>query len=1079
MRDLRSRTSIATNIMWLVLAVVAISVAIIAGASLVGVFNLARDEAQASEDAVRRTAEAAIAARLEESSRTLDRAARIVVDPAAESVDRGRLAREYELAAENVDTLLIAEPDGEVLVSIPSFRALASVAGIQGFSGDLDETPRFSYDPEQKTLWVMRSAQGPQGELVLLTRVRLGFLDTIVDEFASESEARWVAITAADGSTVASSVIGPEVSLDTVRLEASDEEADAGTIAALDATGEAMVGQYAAIAGYPGLDWRVMVAEPRSHVMETTTRALGPAVVALVVTALIALGFAAMFSQRLVMPINDLERRVRQAVSGAYVRPLETERTDEIGELSEAFNAVALRLNALHDLSQLLASSPSVDQVLDGIMSAMGHIVGPSSIAVLLVDQESRTLELVRTRGVPGSPELTLSLDEQSWAIDTLSGEGPVSFKGAPRPMLDAFQLEASESVTGLAAPLTVGSEALGIVVVIDVEHRGFSQAEMEMVRTFSAQAAVAVYNSRLFEHESQSRREAEVLRRVAERLARHGQMSEALTDISKMIEPLFDVACAEYAIIDRPSLAMPPAEDPASERLLLRAWGRAMIAYPGEQITTIGRGEDKVVDAVLESREAREVTLATVPRGDAAGAVIALYLEVEDVHFSARTRHLAEALSKQVALALENAYYFAEAQRRAGDLETIFRISQAVGSSLDIKVVLNRVLDVVQKIFGADAVSLMTYDPQRRMIKTAMARGLISSEMLHFECSPGEDVPGRVFESGRPAKIDELDTTVGKYAEEAAGQGLHSALCVPLLARAHSVGVLTVFSDETAMYTQEDMGLLRTFASQAALAIDTADLYGREHGVASVLQDSLLPERLPEFPEVATSAVYKPAGDEAEIGGDYYDVFRAADGRLVAAIGDVCGKGTVAATKTSMIKYTIRGLAAAGLDPASILGEVNRMVAESGAPSDIVTLLVVRFDIEEGRLLYANGGHPPAVLYTAATKQVERLEPTGPLLGAVPSAEYDLGVAKVAPCDLLLMYTDGVTEARKGTKFFGEGRVQRAVKYGGSPEATIERLVASLLRFAPGALRDDAAMLAVQIKEDAGFVPREKESAS
>jgi serine phosphatase RsbU (regulator of sigma subunit) len=234
---------------------------------------------------------------------------------------------------------------------------------------------------------------------------------------------------------------------------------------------------------------------------------------------------------------------------------------------------------------------------------------------------------------------------------------------------------------------------------------------------------------------------------------------------------------------------------------------------------------------------------------------------------------------------------------------------------------------------------------------------------------------------------------------------------------------------------------------------------------VATVLQDSLLPETLPAFPEIETSTVYQAAGEEGEIGGDYYDVFRGSGGDLMAAIGDVCGKGIIAATKTSMIKYTIRGLAAAGLNPDSILAEVNRMVAESGAPSDIVTLMVVRFDLENGRLLYANGGHPPGVLFSEDTRELVRLEPTGPLLGAVPHAEYGLGNIPVRLHDLLLLYTDGVTETRRDGKFFGEGRVRRAVRYGGSPQATTDRLKASLTRFAPGALRDDAAILAIKLK--------------
>ena len=257
------------------------------------------------------------------------------------------------------------------------------------------------------------------------------------------------------------------------------------------------------------------------------------------------------------------------------------------------------------------------------------------------------------------------------------------------------------------------------------------------------------------------------------------------------------------------------------------------------------------------------------------------------------RDLDLADAVANEVALALDNAFLFERAVGRAANLETVFRISQAVGSSLQVNVVLNRVLDVVQKILSADAVALMTYDPRKRSISTAMARGAIPAEVLSMETHPGEDVPGYVFSTGEPAAFRDLDESMGGIAGRAAAHSLRSLLAVPLLARGRSIGVLMVFSADAGAFSDEDMNVLQTFASQAALALDTARLYSHEHEVASILQQSILPDALPEYPEIEAASAYQPAGADAEIGGDYYDLFRAPDGALWFAIARCLRQGS------------------------------------------------------------------------------------------------------------------------------------------------------------------------------------------
>jgi GAF domain-containing protein len=578
------------------------------------------------------------------------------------------------------------------------------------------------------------------------------------------------------------------------------------------------------------------------------------------------------------------------------------------------------------------------------------------------------------------------------------------------------------------------------------------------------------VRTARLFEHEHVSRREAEALREVAELIAGTQDLSDALDRVSAVAAALLGMADCGVALRDRGEFGLEASEDATRERALLDSWRQLERDSAGVRVAP----EPMVVGAVSEGAIAAGVcavggTLLLVPlmRDGEFKGVLAFTAGADESAPGQRQVALAGTLGKEVSLALENAALLQEARTRAANLETVFRISQAVSSSLQINVVLNRVLDVVQKIFSADAVSLMSYDPAKRQISTQMARGVANREMLYMHVASGEDVPGAVFETRAPEVHGDLSTLDTPLARLATAQGLRSLLAVPLLARGKSIGVLSVYDHTPDAFSPEDMELLLTFASQAALAIDTAGLYGKEHRVASILQSSILPARLPAMSGLEVDSFYLPAGVDTEIGGDYYDLFATSDGSVVVAIGDVCGKGVLAATKTSMIKYSLRGMVAAGAGPAEALSELNRLVAGSGDPADIVTAWVGFIAPDRRSLTYSNGGHPPALLCRADRRRFERLEPTGPLLGAIPDADYAQTEVPLQPGDVLVTYTDGVTEARRGRAFFGEGRIRRAVRRSRTAQGAVEALLTAVGEFSSGVMRDDAAALIVRVDAD------------
>ena len=235
-----------------------------------------------------------------------------------------------------------------------------------------------------------------------------------------------------------------------------------------------------------------------------------------------------------------------------------------------------------------------------------------------------------------------------------------------------------------------------------------------------------------------------------------------------------------------------------------------------------------------------------------------------------------------------------------------------------------------------------------------------------------------------------------------------------------------------------------------------------------AVLQQSLLPATMPEVPGVQTAAYYHTASPD-ELGGDFYDLFAIDGDRWSFFLGDVCGKGPSAAAVTSVARYTLR--AAAMHNPAAALSTLNAVLNERYAGGDLRYCTAVfgtlRCDQETGRIAvrYASGGHPPPLLIRADGSCEYLLSTDGTLIGILPDSQFPQTDITLDPGDMLLLYTDGLTEARAEGKrdFYGPEALQTlASQYAGtSPAALVEALSDVLAGFGPR-LADDTALLAL-----------------
>jgi sigma-B regulation protein RsbU (phosphoserine phosphatase) len=204
---------------------------------------------------------------------------------------------------------------------------------------------------------------------------------------------------------------------------------------------------------------------------------------------------------------------------------------------------------------------------------------------------------------------------------------------------------------------------------------------------------------------------------------------------------------------------------------------------------------------------------------------------------------------------------------------------------------------------------------------------------------------------------------------------------------------------------------------------------------------------------------MYRPAGAENEVGGDFYDAFQVADGWMVV-IGDVTGRGARAASITALARYTLRTAAVLTNDPLIALGTLNRaLLARRDASLCSIAALILSEDPRRP-VRVAVAGHPPPLLIDG--EQVSEVTATDPVLGAFADVEWRVGQSAVEPGQQLVMFTDGIVEAAGEAGRFGEARLRSELAGAGNPARTVLRVEGALREFTAGALDDDVAILAV-----------------
>jgi PAS domain S-box-containing protein len=252
--------------------------------------------------------------------------------------------------------------------------------------------------------------------------------------------------------------------------------------------------------------------------------------------------------------------------------------------------------------------------------------------------------------------------------------------------------------------------------------------------------------------------------------------------------------------------------------------------------------------------------------------------------------------------------------------------------------------------------------------------------------------------------------------------------------------------------------------------AAEVERLYEQARTTAESYQRGLLPKAVPKLPRLSMVAHYVAAAGRRAVCGDFYDFMSLPDGRVAVVMGDVCGVGPAAANDAALARYTLRSYAPENPDPGELLRRVNERT-NAHLPSDrFIRLMYGALDPERATLDYANAGHVPPIVYRHKTGEVEWLGEGGLVLGIEEDARYKSGHVELEPGDMLVLYTDGVTEAPRFGQPFGQGRFMDLIKdWGmGTPGELVQAIRRAVEAWTQeGELRDDLALLVCQVVPD------------
>ena len=462
------------------------------------------------------------------------------------------------------------------------------------------------------------------------------------------------------------------------------------------------------------------------------------------------------------------------------------------------------------------------------------------------------------------------------------------------------------------------------------------------------------------------------------------------------------------------------------------------------------------------------ELAVPMLARGRLVGVI-----DVQSTRVGAYTeydRSLLRVIAARVAVTIDNARLFRRVDRQNRTLKLLSQASQEFSSILDLSELLAHIADSVKTLINYDAFSILLIDERAGVLRHRFS-------VRHDQRVRIDNVPlakGITGSAATSRKAVRSHNTLEDPRYIPTHPDVRSEVAVPLISQDRVVGVMDIESDQYAYFTDDHVRMLTLLAPQIASSVENARLYGevaeRERRIeqdlqaARELQTALLPTEAPDLEGLEVAIGYRPA---RIVGGDLYHFFEYPDHAALITVGDVSGKGVAAALYGALATGLLRTMVPKRRDPALLLRLLNQELMQRKVEARFVALLVLLWQAETRQLTMANSGAMPPVICRGSEILHPQVE--GVPLGLLPNREYDNLVFQARQDDLIVIYSDGITDQlNPAGADYGRRRLLDVLKKvcQGSPETVIDAVFADLDRFAGSSPAfDDQTLLVLRVK--------------
>lgn len=387
------------------------------------------------------------------------------------------------------------------------------------------------------------------------------------------------------------------------------------------------------------------------------------------------------------------------------------------------------------------------------------------------------------------------------------------------------------------------------------------------------------------------------------------------------------------------------------------------------------------------------------------------------------------------------------ELQARVEDLSSLIHVTNIISSTLDLDVLLGLVMEKAQEVMRAEASSVFLVNEALGVLECEVALGSHGAKLTKvIHLAKGQGVAGWVWQYGTSLIVPDVSIDDRFYSDvdQQSGFQTKSILAVPLQSKEKIIGVAEVINrSDGNEFTDYDLDLFKTFCQQVAMAIENARVHQieleqerlrQQLESAKEIQQSFMPQKLPQ----GENGIFDIAARNLpaiSVGGDLFDVLMLDDRHVGMLIGDVSGKGIPAALYMARLMSDFRFYVQKHQEPSVLLDKLNELLVDRSRHGMFVTLQFAIVDIWTGKVVFSNAGHLPLIhLRNGAAVTKDRA--SGPPLGVMKNIPFDDNVLQLVPGDFLLLYTDGIIEAKNSR---GE-------------EYSLDRLLACLERHWPSA---------------------------